>query len=929
MSSALRARKSVLLVGAVLAQWAAVEPARADQGFFFASPGNSLNPAPVNPSTVGRWMDVEGLGTRIPAARTPTGQLYNIPLDPGEEPEAKELKESAGIWKTSGFFELGGLHTSGDDRSRGFLNYQDLRSGAYLDTFAVSSEKRSEARFVESVGGGVGRHDQFYTVQFGRYNDWKVTAFYDETPQVFTTTYRSLWNGMGSGSLALASLAPGGTRDANTTQANIRATLTGTDSSELEIVRKKAGARLDMYVFDSWKVYASLTDEKRKGSKPFGAVFGGGGGGGNIEIPESVDYDTIDLAAGLQWNGASSSFNLRASASFFRNDIDTMTVENPLFITLNGTNGLSPASFTQARFDLPPDNQAYNVKGEYARAFPDFYRGNLTATVAIGSMRQNDRLIAPTEFSLAGGTVSSGGVSLANQWNTPEALSRQSAEARIDTRLVDLGFSLRPANGLDVRAKLRYYETDNSMSYQSCNPLTGQWGRLLNDGSGLSLVTVNTLAGTNPAGTSANAYNAANCDLAAARALNLVPVAGNIPIASIPYDYKQTTASLSADYRLGKSSSVNAAIEREGFHREFRERDRTWEDKVKLGYVDRGSIDGMIRVSYEYDRRGGSEYDVNPYQPFYSSSFGPTPASNGSGMSTWLHTIDQFRSFDLADRSQSILNARINYSFLPTLEGAMTLQMKDADYPGELGRTGRRKSNSITLDMSYQAGSTSVVYGFASYQDGSMQQKGVQSNTCLLGNTYYFFSNGQVLNAATGATPPAAPAGTTLVATQNVLAANWRDVCGMASPTSPQFPDSRGWDVASKDRNAMLGVGAKYDFGKAMLDTSFMRTFGRTRIGYAYNAAGLGMTPAQVALAGDGFSDLVFAQNIFNASVFVPINKTVTMRLLVRYESGRIRDWHYDGVAANPLPANNAAYLDAGPLDYRTTLVGILFQVRL
>jgi cytochrome c-type biogenesis protein CcmE len=38
------------------------------------------------------------------------------------------------------------------------------------------------------------------------------------------------------------------------------------------------------------------------------------------------------------------------------------------------------------------------VKGEYARALPDFFRGNFTATVALGSMRQNDDLVAPTEL---------------------------------------------------------------------------------------------------------------------------------------------------------------------------------------------------------------------------------------------------------------------------------------------------------------------------------------------------------------------------------------------------------------------------------------------------------------------------------------------------------------------------------------------------
>ena len=94
-----------------------------------------------------------------------------------------------------------------------------------------------------------------------------------------------------------------------------------------------------------------------------------------------------------------------------------------------------------------------------------------------------------TSFILPGGTVAAGGASLANVWNTTDALSRQSANARIDTRLADFGLSLKPASGLDVRSKVRYYETSNSMQYQSCNPLTGQWGRLLNDGSGLSLAT--------------------------------------------------------------------------------------------------------------------------------------------------------------------------------------------------------------------------------------------------------------------------------------------------------------------------------------------------------------------------------------------------------------------------------------------------------
>jgi hypothetical protein len=897
--------------------------ARAD-GIPGPAAGNALNPAPVNPSSAGRWMDVEGIGTRIPAARTPSGIPYNIPHDPGGEAE-----EKAEGWLTSGFVELGALGVWGDEKRQGWLNYKDLRDGAYLNGFAFTAEKPREARFAEAVGGGVGREDQFYRAQFGRYNDWKVTAWFDSVPSVSTTTYRSLWNGLGTDRLTLNTLQPGGTTNAATTQANIQQAVAATPESELAMIRKTAGARAEMKFGDSWTLFAGLSDETRKGSRPFGAVFGGGGGGGNMEIPESIDYDTVNVSAGAQYSDPVNTFNIRASASFFRNKVDTLTFENPIFITLNGSNGLNPSTFTQGRFALAPDNQHYNVRAEYARALPEFFRGNLAATVSLGSMRQDENLLPPTTFALTGGSVAAGGVSLANAWNTPNALSRQSADLKADTSMADLTLSARPASGLDVRGKLRYQEARYSGQYDSCNPLTGQWGRILNDGSGLSIVTANTTAGTNPAGTSANAYNAAACNLDAATALGLVPATGNAPVRTAPNDYRQVIGTLTADYRLGRTSSFNAALERENMRREWRERDETHEDRLKLTFVERGAIDGMIRASYEYARRGGGEYDGTAYDPLLSAAIGPTPTQGAVAMPSWIHTIGQFRSFDLADRTQNTFNGRVDYSLHPGVESAVTLQMKDASFPAEYGRTGHQKADSLTLDLGYQAGSSLVVYGNYAYQRGATEQKGVHPNSCTLGQTYYFYSDGRVLNANTGAAAPATPTGTTLVGSQAVSGGNWRQACGSASAFSPLFPESRAWEVEARDRSDVLGLGIKYDFGRVKLDMSFTRILGRTRIAYEYNAAALGLSATQVALAGDGLSDLTFAQNVLDASAWMPITNRIVMRLVVRHESARVSDWHYDGVAANPMPANNGVYLDAGPQGYRTTAVGLFFHVRI
>ncbi len=38
-------------------------------------------------------------------------------------------------------------------------------------------------------------------------------------------------------------------------------------------------------------------------------------------------------------------------------------------------------------------------------------------------------------------------------------------------------------------------------------------------------------------------------------------------------------------------------------------------------------------------------------------------------------------------------------------------------------------------------------------------------------------------------------------------------------------------------------------------------------------------------------------------------------------------DRHYDGVAQNPVQANNAAYLDTGPTDYSANTVGLFLKV--
>ena len=822
--------------------------------------------------------------------------------------------------------EFAPIAVGGDEGVAKSREYKDLDSGAYLNNFTVMIEKPSSAFHFDAVGGGVPRNDQYDGLDIGRYNTWRVRGSFSEIPHFFTTTYRSLWAGNGSNPLTLPGLRPGGTTNADTTQANMLLAISSTPASDVELGRKKSRARFDLTLPAHWKAFASYAHERREDFRPFGAVFGGGGGGGNVEIPEPIDYNTQDVLAGLQFANALTNVNLQASASFFQNDIDTLMFQNPLFITTNTIAGVPATTFTQGQLDLYPSNDYFNLKGEFARKFPRFLKSRITGVMSFGRSQQDDNLIPWAIEPLTGGTINA--VSTANMWNTTSSLSRLSADARIDTTLADVGIILNPARALAVKGKVRYYDTDNRTQYGACNPLTGQFGRLLNNGSGGSFVTPN-LTGNNPAGTLNTGYNGTRCDYAATQALGLAPSAGDVPLRSAPYEYRQLTSLVSADYRINRTNSLEAAYEREDFRRKYRERDETWEDKVRLGYVNRDTATGTLRLGYEYGHRRGSDFVSAPLDEFYSSSLGPVPTATTTNMATWFRNVDQFRRFDVADRNQHILNARFNYGIAPAVDVSLGVQVRDVEYPAsEYGSNDHQRLTSPSVEVSWQPIPTTSAYAFYSFQDGGQRQAGLQPNACVMGSFYYFFSDGSVQTNATGV-PPAPPAGTTILGTQQVQPANFRSLCGTASATSPLFPVSRTWTVSHDDRNTVTGLGFHYELGRVLTEIGYTYSNGRTRIRYEYNAAALGLNATQVALAGDGWSDLVFVQNFVDANALLPLYKRLSLRLLYRFEDARIRDWHYDGVSVNPMPANNGAYLDFGPQDYKVHLFGALFRFEL
>ena len=876
---------------------------------------HSIGAAPLGDSAVGtdtvlgNSLSASALNSRPndanwnTASHTPSGQMFKLPVEvPGEG----EINKTASGWEYAGQIEFGVIGGDADERNAQFRMYQDLDQGAYLNNFSLELKQPKNGHFLEVAGGGVGRHDQYYGLQFGHLKDWKIKLFFSETPHVFTDRYKTIWSGLGTGTLTLLpGLTPGGTASTAADNAAVAAVAAANANTTLSLTRKRAGARVDLDLSKSWKAYVAYTREARQGSRPLGAVWGGGGGTAPIELPEPIDYVTEDILAGLTHVEGLNAFNLRLSASLFQNKIDTLTFQEPYRIApANGTT-TTPAvgAFTQGRFDLAPSNQAYNARAEYTRSFPNFHRSYLTAVVSAGRWRQDDNLIPYTTVS--GVSVTNVSLLPGGSWDSTGSLSRRSTDATVDTRLADLTFSINPNSDLNLKAKARFHELANHTDpYLAVNPnavyvdadagtagnqtrgltfdgVTGVWGRLINDGSGQSVLLG---ANANPA--------------------------GNIPIKSNIFGSKQYRLGPTADYRVNKVSNLNASLEREITLRQNRDRERTSEDKAKLGYVNRGLRDSSVRISYEFARRRGGDYVASTYDDIFSSAIVPIPTTAGANVASWaVRTNTGMRAFDLADRDQHTINARLDTMLRPNLDAGFSVQSKEAQFPdSDYGQT-KNRMRSVNFDLSYQPSAHQSVYGFYSYQFGKSRMATIST------------ANGAVTIGGVTALGTITPANAVQIG---------------AAPGGPIFPLLNAWSSESIDRNHVLGLGVRQDIGRASLNVDYSYSTGRTRITYDYTVGGA-INAANAPLAGTRFPDLAADVNYLDASLRYPFTKRLSARLIYRYQKETIRDWHYSNLDATPvvLAGGNAnglptaILLDGGPQSYRVNWFGVMMQVKL
>jgi hypothetical protein len=798
--------------------------------------------------------------------RTPTGALYPYPpmVDAG-----KPLGH--GGWTWSGLLEFGYLHVGGDRNAEYFRQYDDWKSGAVLGLFALNFDNRQTGSYVEFRGSRLSGDDQFYRLRAGRYGHYRIEGFYRDMPHTVSTSAYPIWNGVGSTDLTLpASLVAGAS-----TPAQVAAVSAATPRRRIGLTRTRTGLGYEGVLYRNWIGSASITNEKRTGTRLWGGSmffnFPFPDNGGVLETVRPIDFRTTDINLSLRNVGKVWRFLATYNGSFFRNHKDHLNFESP-FGLWNVVGTPQVADIRNGQFSLEPDNDYHNIRLDLSRELK--WNGQFTVAGAWGTMRQNDALLAPTTCTGVGGIFIAPPVDYTFQcanWNTTAALSRQNANARIDTGLVDARVTFRPTPTFGWHAGLRWYREDNKTRYLAYNPLTGQYGYISENGSQGSVVPGETGI-FDPGNPLYQSYM--------------------VSVRNVPFGYTDTLFVLGGDWQFGRKNSLGVVYTWDHNQPKYRERKRVDDQRIRFDWVSRDVIGATVRLSWEYAKRDGDKYNYDPYGPFFSESL---PGFVEPAMGIAAHTVADMRKYDLSDRTESKARAIITYPWGESATLSATFYGNRDQYDAAIGRQSARTTGS-TVQWDWQPTPATTMNAY------------LGAETSRLGIANVGDSDGPDNGAGLGTT-------------------------GQTDPNlgGPLYPFANQWWEFDRESNRNAGLSFSHDFGRVRLDASYNYTGSFGHIGYRYATIGAlaNRDPAAVAAAAAGFPDNKYRTNTLDLGLNFAVSRSVGVRLFGRYQTGAFSDWHYAGFDQT-LDYDHRIYTDkGGQLHYSASLVGVMLNLKL
>ena len=325
----------------------------------------------------------------------------------------------------------GTAFSSGSDPAR-YQRYRDMRDGATFDRLRIY--KDTDAYRYNLQADHVGYRDQRYSASYMNYGKVKANFEWNQIPLFYSQDTRTLYDMSAPGRLTLNDSVQSGLQDKTLTLANA---LGGASVFDLRTRRDVASFDLTYSATPNLDVNVTFRNTQKTGAYPWGGSFGISNAIAT-EVPVPVDHRTTDFASYLEYANDRGYARVGYDGSFFRNDVTTLTWDNPSRITDSATAG--PA---QGRMALWPNTEMNTVSAAGGLKLPG--RSNATAFVSVASLTNNNPLLPYT--------VNSALVS--------PALDRPNSDISARVTAMNYAFTSRPVTRLWFSARYRQYEFDN------------------------------------------------------------------------------------------------------------------------------------------------------------------------------------------------------------------------------------------------------------------------------------------------------------------------------------------------------------------------------------------------------------------------------------------------------------------------------------
>ncbi len=408
------------------------------------------------------------------------------PQGPATQPAqavAGPVAASASGW--TGTVDFGAQVTGTDGDEARYERFRDMRTGPF-SSLGVS---RATDRFTfDATARKIGFRDQRYTVDYARPKFAFGFGFAGQ-PLNFSYMTRTPYTTNGSvltlddnaqravqgptfatndGTAVGVPCAPGAPPAACSTPAQValaKATpsiynLTA-NPFDLRFTRNTAGFTTTYSPTSLFDIDAAFATNGRTGAQPWGASFAFNNA---IEVPKPLDERTNTVTLGTNWGRPNASMRVAYDGSFFRNRYQSLTFDNPLFIS-DYTNGLvpplgpyDPNGYSNGngpavgRQSVAPDNSMHVVSASGLYRF--WKRTSVNGVAQLTTQNQNDTLIPWTTNAVINQPlVFAAFPHLAH-------LPRGTAEAKATGVNTMLSFASRPWSRVNVNVRYRYNKRD-------------------------------------------------------------------------------------------------------------------------------------------------------------------------------------------------------------------------------------------------------------------------------------------------------------------------------------------------------------------------------------------------------------------------------------------------------------------------------------